>query len=96
MATWFPEKQERRYTSVKRRYLNEYFFDSRRRIDHPNVSIGYATLRSARDHASRAVDRFQCTTVRIFDRITGQYVFTYKAVTHGRARGVMIHEGCVR
>lgn len=92
MSKYFPVTEERRYAQFKRRYLNEYFFDSRRRIDSPNVSIGYATLASARQKATRAIDQFDCTTVRIFDRKTGQYVLTYKDSVHG----ILRHEGCVK
>lgn len=92
MSKYFQVVEERRYAQFKRRYLSEYFFDSRRRIDAPNVSIGYATLASARQKATRAIDQFQCTTVRIFDRKTGQYVFTYK----NSVTGILRHDGCVR
>ncbi len=92
MTIHFKTPDEKRYADFKRRYLNEYFFDSRRRIDRPDVSIGYATLHSARQKATRAIDQFSCTTVRVFDRKTGQYVFTYKqSVT-----GILRHAGCVK
>ena len=76
MSTFFPVPKERRYKDYPRRYGMEYFLDSRR--TEPNVKSACATLFSARRHAADACDGGYCTTVRIFDHRTGQYVNTYK------------------
>lgn len=75
MSTLFPVPTERRYAQYKRRYLNEYTWDSRSKKAQAKGSC--ATLHSARKHAVNACDIWLCTTVRIFDRKTGQYVVIY-------------------
>jgi hypothetical protein len=87
----FPAIRERRYASHTRPFLNEYFWDSRRKPTSPQAKGSCSTLASARKQALRAVELYQCTTVRIFNRATGQYVLTYKAVPDGIRR----HEGFV-
>lgn len=85
--TIFPHEQERRYADYPRRYSNEYHCDGRNRT--PDAKGSCATLASARRQAVRACDAGFCTTVHIFDRRTGQYVFTYKQSVNG----VIRHEG---
>ena len=89
---YFRAPVERRYESHPRRYLNEYFWDSRRHHADPNAKGSCATYASAKAHATKAIDVFGATTVRIFDRMTGQYKRTYKAGKDG----ILIHEGFVR
>jgi len=81
---------EKRYAQYPRRYLNEYWIDSRSRV--PQAKGSCATLASARKQAVRACDQGFCSSVRIFDRMKGEYIFTYKASTNG----VLRHEGYVR
>lgn len=90
MASLFYTPKERRYADYPRRYLNEYHCDARKA--EPTTKGPCATLFSARNHATRAIDHGFCTVVRIFDRKTGQYVMTYK----GSAAGIARHEGYVR
>jgi hypothetical protein len=90
MTSLFYTPTEKRYAAYPRRWLNEYHIDSRH--SKPQVKGACGTLASARRQAVRAVDQGFCTTVRIFDRRTGQYAFTYKASTSG----VLRHEGYVR
>lgn len=86
----FPVITERRYSDYPRRYLNEYHMGNR----HVEIAAkgSCATLASARKHAVNACDKGYCTVVRIFDRMKGEYVFTYKQST----AGVLRHEGYVR
>lgn len=90
MSTLFPVATEKRYANYPRRYLNEYHIDSRAKK--PQAKGSCATLASARKQAVRACDQGFCTTVRVFDRMKGEYAFTYKA----SAVGVLRHEGYVR
>ncbi len=90
MSSLFYTPTEQRYADYPRRWLNEYHCDARR--VKPTCKGACATLASARRQAVRAVDQGFCTAVRIFDRCSGQYVFTYKA----GAAGVLRHEGYVR
>jgi exonuclease III len=90
MSSLFYTPTEKRYADYPRRWLNEYHIDSRHKTPQAKGSCG--TLASARKQAARAVDQGFCTTVRIFDRRTGQYVFTYKAAVSG----ILRHEGYVR
>lgn len=82
--------EEKRYTAFKRRYSNEYHCDGRR--VKPDQTQRYATLQSARQRATHAIDMGFCTTVRIFDHKLGAYVYTYKASVSGSLR----HPGYVR
>ena len=86
----FPTITERRYTQCPRRYLNEYYLDSRRKL--PDAKGSCTTLVSARTRATRACDQQYCSTVRIFDRLTGKYLLTYKQSVNG----VLRHEGFVK
>jgi len=90
MGSLFPVITEKRYAQYPRRYLNEYHVDARTKK--PTVKGSCATLDSARKQASNACDKGYCSVVRIFDRKTGQYMFTYKA----SANGVLRHEGYVK
>ena len=83
---------EKRYADYPRRYLNEYHSIVGQLRTKPDAKGSCATLHSARRQASTAVDQGFCKVVRIFDRKTGQYVFTYKASTDGTLR----HPGYVR
>lgn len=89
-SSLFPVITEKRYADYPRRYLNEYHFGNR------HVEVGAkgscATLASARKHAVNACDKGFCSVVRIFDRMKGEYLFTYKQST----TGVIRHEGYVR
>jgi hypothetical protein len=90
LASMVPVIKERRYANWPRRWLNEYHFGNR----HAQVGTkgSCATLKSARRQANHACDMEFCTVVRIFDRMRGEYVFTYKASPHGTIR----HPGYVR
>lgn len=90
MTAIFYTPTERRYEQHPRRWLNEYHCDGRRAK--PDAHGACATLHSARRQAVMAVDQNFCTVVRIFDRLTGKYKFTYKASPHGPLR----HEGYKR
>ena len=90
MPTLFPPILEKRYSAYPRRYLNEYHVDGRTR--YPSAKGSCATLASARTHATKAIDLGYCTIVRVFDRMIGQYVFTYKSSVSGISR----HEGYVK
>ena len=83
---------EKRYAQYPRRYLNEYHVAVGHLRTKPDAKGSCATLASARRQASTAVDQGFCRVVRVFDRKTGQYVFTYKSSEHGTLR----HEGYVR
>lgn len=87
MKSIFRFDEERRYAAYPRRYLNEYHCDARTKT--PDAKGSCATLASARRQAVRACDMGFCSAVRIFDRMVGQYVFTYKASING----VIRHEG---
>lgn len=90
MSSIFYTPPEKRYADYPRRYLVEYHVDGR--LVKPTTKGSCATLHSARTNASKACDQGFCTVVRIFDRRTGSYVFTYKASKTGTLR----HEGYVR
>ena len=90
MSSLFYTPVERRYADYPRRWLNEYHVDGRRLLPDAKGSCG--TQASARAHAVRAIDQGFCTTVRVFDRRSGQYAWTYKHSVNG----VLRHEGYVR
>jgi hypothetical protein len=86
----FPTITERRYADYPRRYLNEYHFGNRTVVVGTKGSC--ATLVSARKQAVHACDMNFCSVVRIFDRMKGEYVYTYKQSVHGALR----HDGYVK
>lgn len=90
MKSIFYIPRERRYAQYPRRYLNEYHIYTD--VPIPDAKGACATLASARKHAGAAIELGQCHVVRIFDRKTGQYVFTYK----GNKSGYQRFEGHVR
>jgi hypothetical protein len=79
----YPAAQEKRYANYPRRWLVEYHCDRRKE---PTTRGACAELQSARTRASRAVDQGFCSVVRIFDRKSGQYAFTYKPSVDGTIR----------
>jgi len=86
-SIWAGQPAEKRYAQYPRRYLNEYHVGGRRKEVASKGAC--ATLASARSNAARACDQGFCSVVRIFDRKTGQYVFTYTAhAEHGVVRHV--------
>lgn len=90
MTTLWNYPVEKRYANYPRQFLCEYHVDSR--LKKPITKGSCATLHSARNHAVAAIEHGFCTTVRIFDRRIGQYLFTYKkSVT-----GILRHEGYVK
>ena len=84
MSTSFPIPKERRYADFPRRWLVEYHMHSTR--TKPDTVGRCATLKSARSHATDAIDVWQYKLVRIFDSKIGQYVLTYKASPTGILR----------
>lgn len=82
MSKHFPAPKERRYESHPRRYLNEYCW-GRESWNKASVKGACATLASAKTHANAAIDVWKYTAVRIFDRLKGEYVRTYKKTAHG-------------
>ena len=93
MATNFPKILERRYAQYPRRYSNEYTFDGRTRsVEKYNFKSSCSTLVGAKTAAMKAIEHYGVGIVRIFDRLKGTYVNTYKR----SADGITRHEGCVK
>lgn len=80
----YPSTKERRYANYPRRWLVEYHFDARRKA--PASKGPCSSLHNARRNAARACDQEFCTVVRIFDRLKGEYTFTYKQSPTGARR----------
>ncbi len=91
-APVFNYSTEARYADYPRRYSNEYHMAVGQVRGKPDAKGACATLHSARRQAAMAVDQGFCKVARIFDRRTGQYVYTYK---NGVA-GIIRHEGYVK
>lgn len=90
MSTLFPPITERRYATHKRPFLNEYHLDGRKKAPDGKGSCG--TLSSAKSHALRAIGLDYVHTVRVFNRVTGQYELTYRK----SASGILIGEGFIK
>ena len=90
MSTLFPVPTEKRYADYPRRFLVEYHVDGRTKL--PDGKGSCATLHSARKHAVASIDGGYCFVTRIFDRMIGQYLWTYKSSVNGIIR----HEGYVK
>jgi len=93
MSTHFPKINERRYAQYPRRYSNEYTFDGRTRsVENYSFKSSCATLVGAKTAAMKAIEHYDVGIVRIFDRLKGEYVNTYKRSSGGIAR----FAGCVK
>jgi hypothetical protein len=90
MSTLFPAITERRYADYPRQFSVEYHVDGRTKL--PDGKGACSTMASSKAHATRAIILGYCSIVRIFDRRTGQYQFTFKAAAHG----ITVHDGYVR
>lgn len=91
MSKNFPVITERRYASHPRRYLNEYCW-ARESWHKASAKGACGTLQSAKKHAVAAIAVWDFPAVRVFDRMKGEYVLTYKKT----AGGISIHEGFVK